>query len=247
MRYVGGKSKIAGEISRAILGATVARGRYVEPFVGGGAMLGRMAPSFTESYVGDISEVALMWRAVVSGWRPPTFISEAEYANLKGAEPSPLRAFAGFGGSFGGKWFGGYARGGLQSNGLPRNHQAESARAVEKVAKAIAGLRVVVIPSDYRHWTPTQGDVVYCDPPYRSTQGYAVGAFDSDEFWRIAEKWARAGAHVFVSEYQAPEGWDCIWQKEHRQSLTRPEQGRGATVEKLFRFSADVESVEAAA
>lgn len=235
MRYVGGKSKLARQIAATILGATDDRACYIEPFVGGGSVLAQMAPHFVRSYVGDASEIALMWDALVrEGWRPPEIVTEQEYAALKDADPSALRAFVGFGGSFGGKFFGGYARGGYRSNGEPRNHQGESARAVSRIADAISGSDVIVYQTDYRYWTPQSGDVVYCDPPYRDTQGYPVGAFDSDEFWSVVSHWARNGAHVFVSEYTAPKDWTCVWEATHRLSLTQPSQGRGERIERLF-------------
>ena len=56
-------------------------------------------------------------------------------------------------------------------------------------------------------------------PPYAGTTGYTseragVPKFDHDEFWATATRWAQSGVHVFVSEFNAPEGWTPIWERE---------------------------------
>ena len=66
--------------------------------------------------------------------------------------------------------------------------------------------------ADYKY---RDGDVVYCDPPYKNTNDYGI-KFDSDSFW----EWARTRAYpVYVSEYQAPSDFVSIWNKEKRSIL----------------------------
>lgn len=234
MRYVGGKGRIARAIVDVIAerspGATVA----VEPFMGGGAVTAELAKRFGLVLASDAHEdLALMWQAVSDGWTPPEMVTEDEYARLRSAEPSALRGFVGFGGSFGGKWFGGYARGGKTAAGTDRNHQGESSRAVTRVGKAIRSGTVALTHADYASAPIVPGSVIYCDPPYAGTQGYATGGFDSVEFWAWAEL-ASDVADVYVSEYAAPPWWSCVWQTSKRQSVTMPAQGRAVRTEKLF-------------
>lgn len=237
MRYVGGKSKIAQHLAAEMLAASEGRVVYWEPFVGGGSMLPHMAPFFRQTVASDISDdLILMWQALQRGWMPPEVVTVEEYNELRTAPPSALRGLVGFGGSFGGKWFGGYARGGFDSKGNPRNHQWESARAAMRIRDAIASSPVTFERRHYQTIQPQWGDVVYCDPPYAETQGYgAAGEFDSAAFWETAERWSELGATVFVSEYSAPEGWESVWSANKRQSLVRPDQGRDIRVEHLFR------------
>lgn len=55
------------------------------------------------------------------------------------------------------------------------------------------------------------GDIVYLDPPYAGTTGYAgAGTFDHSLFWEKAEDAAIRGVQVYVSEYTAPEHWRSI-------------------------------------
>lgn len=72
---------------------------------------------------------------------------------------------------------------------------------------------------DYEEWWPLRGSVVYLDPPYAGTTGYTseragIPKFDHDEFWATATRWAQSGVHVFVSEFNTPEGWTPIWERE---------------------------------
>ena len=75
----------------------------------------------------------------------------------------------------------------------------------------------------YADYAYRDGDVVYCDPPYKNTHGYGI-EFNSDAFW----EWARTREYpVYVSEYQAPSDFVSIWSKEKRvllngESLTAP-------------------------
>jgi DNA adenine methylase len=234
VRYVGGKGRIARAIVEQIQqhspDATIA----VEPFMGGASVTAELARAFPVVLAADAHpDIAALWSATTYGWTPPATVTEEEYAELRSAAPSPLRGLAGFGGSFGGKWWGGYARGGVMADQTPRDHQAESARAVVRIGEQLRAGAVWVGCRDYRNTPIIPGSVIYCDPPYASTQGYSTGAFDSIDFWAWAEI-ASDVADVYVSEYRAPSWWRCIWSTEKRQSVTMPAQGRAIRTERLF-------------
>ena len=227
MRYLGGKSKIAKRVAEAILASTEKRGRLIEPFVGGGAITAVLAPSFERVDAFDINnDLILMWQALKTGWKPPSEISEDQYKELKIAEPSALRAFAGFGGaSWGGKWFGGYAR------GDGRNYADESARSLLRDIRQMQNCTFECL--DYLKIKPVAGDVVYADPPYAGTTEYR-DTFNSTQFWETMGGWAADGVDVFVSEYAAPQGWKTIWEitrtRDMKSKLTNAEK----VTEKLF-------------
>lgn len=239
MRYMGGKGRVAKRIAETILAQTPDNsGTYWEPFVGGGAMASRMGHHFNTANYSDIHpDLMLMWQALHDGWEPPTIVTYDEYQQFRySTEPSALRGLVGFGGSFGGRWFEGYARGGNNADGTPRNHQAESARAV---LKDIAGMRAVESTTfscgDALLIEPADGDVVYCDPPYAGTTNYSrTDRLDHDKFWATAEEWASNGSHVFVSEYSAPAGWECIWEQPLRSSVRVGSADRHIATERLF-------------
>lgn len=243
MRYVGGKGRIAGRIASVILSRTPDRVAYLEPFVGGASVTEKMAPYFPECQAGDISsDLILMWQALQDGWVPPDAISVSEYYELMASAPSALRGLAGFGGSFGGRWFEGYARGGFRASGEPRNHFGESARSVVRSSALMTNVRFRCC--QYWEWEPAPGTVIYCDPPYlNDVKGWGgkrpeFFIFDSDKFWDVAAGWARNGSYVFVSEYSAPGKWEQVAEFSHRLSLLRPEHGREARIERLFSYGA---------
>ena len=65
---------------------------------------------------------------------------------------------------------------------------------------------------DYRQYEHRDGDVVYCDVPYKGTYHRYQTKFDTDAFW----EWARTRDYpVYVSEYKAPDDFVSIWEK-HR-------------------------------
>lgn len=183
---------------------------------------------------GDVHpDLMLMYRALIDGWQPPHVIPEEQYQRLKYSEPSALRGLAGFGQSFGGKWFGGYARG-KTNNGADRNYVSESIRNLAKITPVMKGTFLAVCP--YWAWRPQAGWVVYCDPPYADTQEFnSTDKFDSELFWSTMDFWARSiGAKVFVSEYRAPKDWELVREFQHWTSLSRQQESRTSRVERLW-------------
>lgn len=208
MQYLGGKSRLAKPIVKTIEQVLApyggAKGRVcIEPFMGGGAVTRELAGAFDRVFAYDIhSDLVLMWQALKEGWVPPNFVSEEEYKAAKSMLPSALRGFIGFGVSFGGKWFGGFARTVKGDNS--RNYAETSSRIVLRDITKMQN--VTFAQSDYKSIPVYPGAIVYCDPPYKGTTGYK-DKFDSDEFYKTCERWARQGAVVFVSEFSAPLHW----------------------------------------
>jgi DNA adenine methylase len=167
--------------------------------------------------------------AVRDGWAPPEVITEDEYNKLKTAKPSPLRAFAGFGCSNSGKFFGGYAR---ESTG--RNFAANAANSLQSLRPMLQGVAFYL-----RHYLETddlQADVIYCDPPYGGTTGFTIGRkgnkFLSKTFWKWAGERSKQSI-VLVSEYAAPDGFVPVWQKTVKTDMNG-KKGKIARIEKLF-------------
>lgn len=217
MQYVGGKFRQSRDFAPAILGFTSNRDAYLEPFVGGGWMLRAMGPHFQRVTAGDSHEdLILLWDAVWSGWSPPSSITEEQYQSIRREEPSALRGFVGFGSSFGGKWFGGYAR----QKGS--NETTFPTRAASNLVKTLAKLPedTQFVHQSYDEHNPGEGTVVYADPPYatRGVEYHTSDGFDHGKFWETMDEWVDSGAHVFVSEFHAPDHWEPL--VVSRQTLT---------------------------
>jgi len=224
MLYLGGKGRCGKAITEVILSTTPRRETLVEPFLGGGSVARHLAPHFASVLAGDTHEdLMLMWQAAAAGWVGPRSVTETEYAAARNMAPCALRAFIGFGCSYGGKWWGGYAR--PRGDRPCRTHPDYYARlASEDVASLGAILsRARLERTTYETWERDIDErcVVYADPPYANTTGYKSDReFDHAAFWITMQRWHDRGAHVFVSEYHAPDGWCSIWTKDQRRKVS---------------------------
>lgn len=220
MRYLGGKHRIAKQLAAEIR-SRVGAIEVWDAFCGGLSMTRALAeggPVFTSD--ANLALISL-YTAVASGWDPPGSVSESEYQTAKSLpDTDPFKAYAGFCAAFGGKYFGGYAR------GENRNWAAEGRRALLRDCPG----------RDFHcaNWLeiePVPGGALYLDPPYRGTTGYAaIGAFDSDRFEARVLQWSRV-CPVFVSEYAFPHGVE-VWASPQ---LKRATVGPGSiAIERLF-------------
>ena len=218
MRYQGGKAKIGKRLAEVIIPTLkIGTGNYAEPFVGAAGVAQHIAPHALSMSLSDASEdLILMWAALMGGWQPPREMSEERYQMLKGMYPCPERAFAGYGCSFAGKWFGGYAR-----DATGTDYAGQAARGLlAKTSNLNRCPRVSFTQRSYEDLDPHAGQVIYCDPPYANTLQYSrVGKFDSARFWEIVDRWDWACAFVFVSEFKAPPGWIPVWAKPQDGSM----------------------------
>lgn len=222
VRYLGGKSRLAKKFASILVAALpMHNGIFYEPFVGGFNVVPTLVNHLEVAICSDIHPgLIAMYRALQDGWEPPTEVSREDYYYIKGhsaAFQPEMAAFVGFGCSYSGKEWGGYA------SGEGRNYAKE--------AHDNLMTRLPDIKNCTFHWASYDGvplysetAVIYCDPPYRSTTGYKTGEFDHTEFDRWCENRALVGHTVFVSEFNAPEHWEVVW--EHERALHC--DGRGA-------------------
>lgn len=75
--------------------------------------------------------------------------------------------------------------------------------------------------------------IIYCDPPYKNSKGYEYSKnFDYEKFYDYCRKLTEIGDKVFVSEYEMPDDFKCVWSKEVTNSLNTIKTYK--PVEKLF-------------
>lgn len=236
MQYQGGKERIAKHLVEVMLSRRSGETSYLEPFMGGASVLCRMAPHFDEVVGADaMLDLVTMWESVTHrGWTPPETLTRDEYYTLRAASRAddPMTAFAAYGCSFGGKRWAGYAK-----DNPPKHPSAARAahRSIVRKASTMSSVRFLAVPYDQHD--PTEGTLVYADPPYAGTKAYpGAPKWDAGKFWAVMELWASRGATVFVSEYTAPKGWESIWSKEKHVSIGLSSARRWAT-EHLFVYA----------
>lgn len=235
MKYLGGKSKIAKQLLNVILPHRLPGQIWVEPFVGAAGLF-RYVANPRIGYDANGPLVSLL-RAVRGGWVPPENVTELEYRSAKAAPTlfSPeLLAFIAIGCSFGGKWFGGYAR--TSRNGDKyRNYAAESKRSLLEMAPVLRGAHLDA--AQYQMAYIPAGSIVYCDPPYKGTTGY-LHKIDHTGFWEWCRTQCRDNeCSVFVSEYEAPPDYLCAAAISHRANIRH--EAKGDRIDRLFIWDQD--------
>lgn len=221
---MGSKRRFAKELLPIILRERESR-LYVEPFVGGANMLDKVPGNRLASDIDP--DLICLWKAVSNGWLPPEKVTEDEYYRLKSSGASPLKGYAAFALSYAGKKFGGWCRDGEGR----RNYVDEAYRNALKQFPKLKGVEFVL--SSYLDLEIPEDSVVYCDPPYQGTTKYKHD-FDHDQFWN----WVRevsSHSQVFVSEYSAPDDFECLWEKQTTSSLTK-DTGSKTGTERLWRL-----------
>jgi site-specific DNA-adenine methylase len=135
--------------------------------------------------------------------------------NNKDYYPDYVVAHCGFNATFGAKWFGGFAR--KRKNGWDRDCVCGK----NLLLKQENGLKGVILSccSYYKLEIP-DNSIIYCDPPYENTTKYK-DKFNHSEFWDWCRKKRNEGHKIFISEYNAPNDFICLWQKEIVSSLTK--------------------------
>lgn len=210
MRYQGGKTLSAKNISKEILLRKGDADTFVSLFCGACSVEARLAPHFNKVICNDNHEylIALL-KGVQDGYELPDSISREQYKYIRDNkdEDKVLTGFVGFGCSFGAKWFGGYAY-----NSTNRNYASESKRALLRDNEYLKNVEFTC--KDYRDVElPSEGGcIVYADPPYYKTTQYSTGDFDTNAFWNYMREISQSHL-VFISELEAPEDFVPIWEK----------------------------------
>lgn len=253
MQYFGGKAKLASKLVPEVQKFCEHADVYWEPFCGSLNVFSRIRCGRKFASDACVPLIAL-FRYVQSGGILPTEVSEEDYRRAQRGECDPwYQAFVGFGCSFAGKWFGGYARGhgadaapatSSLSKKFNRNYANNANNALSrKFAVDMSNARFLVGEYDKirPRYTKHQRWVIYCDPPYAGTIGYnrsnVVGRWNPQKFWMWAQTQANAGATVLVSEYSCPIRHEIVASWRHRTEIRTPKSNNQKDrVEMLFRI-----------
>ena len=236
MKYMGSKARFSKEILPIILKDRKPEQWYVEPFAGG---MNAICEVQGNRIANDIhSHLIQMWRELVGGWIPKKYTRE-EYKQIrenKGKYPPHEVAWVGFNCSYSGVYFSGFAGETKTKIGTVRDYQTE---AIKNVLKQVPKMKGVIFQNKpYYELELPPKSIVYCDPPYEGTSKYKVDEFDHNLFWNWVRNISRQGHTVFVSEYNAPADFKCVWEKEAKSSLSANGKTgcNKVSVEKLFRY-----------
>lgn len=170
-----------------------------------------------------------MHRAVQSGAKLPDTVTEDEYQEIRAHGEDWLKGFVGFGLSYSGKYWRGYARGfegrnycTTAKNGLLKKHATMK--------------DVLFSEGPYNDCILPELSLVYCDIPYRDTTSYSTGKFKHDEFYAWASNKRSEGHNIFVSEYahNVPAGWSVVWECASRKYIRNADNVQEQTKEVII-------------
>jgi DNA adenine methylase len=213
MKYMGSKNRFAKELLPIILKDRTKGQYYVEPFAGGMNLIDKVEGN---RIANDIhTDLIEMWKALVSGWIPPLYVSEEDYKNAKSNKvkiDKALRGYIGFN-SYGGKWFAGYRR---DKQGK-RDYWQEHYNNIMKQVPKLKGVKFE--NTSFTDLDIPESSIIYCDPPYEGTTKYN-SKFDHILFWDWVRTKSKQGNKVYVSEYNAPSDFVCVWQKDAKSTFS---------------------------
>ena len=238
MQYVGSKNRLSKELVPIIQSYITADTKgYLEPFVGGANIIDKIE---CNNKIGvDVHEELIELLKYAQQNELPETISEEEYNEVKNNKedyPKWYVGLVGFCGSFGAKYFGGFARR-YNKDGSLFDVPRQAINSLRKQSKLDGFKSVKFLHMDFRNLPKDKikGYVIYCDPPYRDTTKYQREQFPYEGFYQWCKDMSKDNV-VLVSEYNMPEDFECIWEKQHKISLGSGVNGKNDKnrVEKLF-------------
>ncbi len=241
MRYCGSKRKFMKYLLPIITKDMDRYDTFCDMF-GGGMNVVCEIPCQRKLAVDSNQYVIALWKELQKNGMKniPMEVSEEMYNDVKRSYinndckyPLYIKGYVGTCCSFGGSWFNGYAR---YNPNKGEDHIKEAYNGLKLQVETFKNLdEVIFCHSSYDEFIDfDKEDIVYCDPPYASTKKYKDD-FDNNKFWEWARKVSKKAKHVYISEYDAPDDFKCIWQMKKKDGLGRKKGKKQNTkIEKLF-------------
>ena len=233
MKYMGSKNRLSKEILPIILKDRKLNQWYVEPFVGGANLIDKVQGHRIGA---DANKYLIeMWKGLQNNLERPLEITRElhaearnEYNDRKSNKFTDFEiGWIGFMASFNGRFFGG----GYSGKHKNRDYVNEQIRNTTKQLPYIK--TIDFYNCEYQDLDIPAESIIYCDIPYQGTKVYdSKLVFDYDKFWQWCRDMAKDNHKVFISEYNAPDDFKCIWEKEVKVSI-RPTKTLNK-IEKLF-------------
>lgn len=245
MKYMGSKARFRKDILPIILNDRKPNQWYVEPFAGGMNTIYEVAGNRIAN--DKNKHLISMWKGLLANRERPTEISKelynrarTEYNNGTNIEFDDFMiGWIGWMGSANGRFYdGGYSGKSNTKVGTIRDYIKEAISNIEKQVESMKG--VVFSSCDYTELKIPNESIIYCDIPYQGTKQYSTSKeFNHSKFWEWCREKANEGHTVYVSEYNAPNDFECVWSKSAKSSLSANGKigGNKESIEKLFKFS----------
>ena len=233
MKYMWSKNRIAKYLLPIILKDRKEWQWYVEPFVWGANMIDKVEGNRIWWEYNEY--IAKMWQELERGWNPPEKLEREVYYEIKDNKEKFTKQMVGYvwiNSSYSWIWFWSYAWK-TQTKWWIRDYQDEAYR---NTLKQIPNIKWVKFKhSSYNDLKIPDNSIIYCDPPYAWVCWYK-DKFNHLDFWDWCREQKKNWHTIFISEYNAPEDFKCVWEKEVKSSLSAnwKSWGNKNSTEKLF-------------
>ena len=242
MRYCGSKRKFMKSLLPILVKDMDENDTFVDLFGGGMNVISEI-PYKNKIAVDSNKYVIALWKELQENGMKniPITVSEEMYNDVKqsyvnkmGKYEDYIIGYVGTCCSFGGSWFNGYARYNPNKN---EDHIKEAYNGLKSHIENFKHLdKVSFYTYSYEQQPLLSSDIVYCDPPYASTKKYESD-FDNEAFWEWARDASKKVKRLYVSEYDAPDDFKCIWRMKKKDSLGRRKgKKQNVKIEKLFTY-----------
>lgn len=242
MKYQGSKQRILNGILPLMIPEIYNKSAFVDAFCGGCSVVENM-PKDIRRIANDKNKYLIaMWKSLTNDRcrKPPMRIERDFYCDVRDSYNNGddrytdgIKGWVGFMASWNGRYFdGGYSgHNVVGSNGKTRDYITEN---INNTLKQVPNLKGVEWQcGNYWEMDIPDNSLIYCDPPYKGTKEYVTSRnFDYEKFYDWCRMMYKKGHTVFVSEYNMPSDFYCVWSKEitnsmHQKNTYKP-------VEKLF-------------
>lgn len=252
MRYLGSKRRFMKQLTPILMEHVDENTVFIDAFCGGANVISEIPHHRKWAFEINYYIVALWKHLRENGIVGiPDNVSEEMYYDVKrdyltkgGKYPSYIIGYVGACCSYGSAWFNSYARYNPKKN---EDHIREAYRGLKKHVESFKYLdETVFMCESYRRIESLQRQqgqrgheyrfVIYCDPPYAGKKKYESD-FDNDTFWEWVRYMSKIdNVYVYVSEYEAPSDFKCIWSQVKSDGLRTTKNGekQKKEVERLF-------------
>ena len=254
MRYSGSKKRFMKDLLPILMKGTKKETLFIDAF-GGGMNVVSQIPLKNKIAIELNSFIVSLWKELQMKSNIddviPQELSEEEYYQLKQRyidnDTKGIESLIGYVGSacsYGGAWWNGYAKFNPKKN---EDHIKEAYNGLKKHIKGFYNFEETSFINDSylrieeiikERGCEAKDVVIYCDPPYASTKKYESD-FNHIEFWEWCREMSKKGYKVYISEYNAPSDFKCIWKKEKKDGMGTTSQGnkQKTKIEKLFKYN----------
>lgn len=242
MKYQGSKVKLAKDILPIMLSQMNDKIAFVDAFCGGCSIIQDVPLNYIRIANDKNRYLIAMWESLIVGKDFPSFIPKELYDDVRDCfhgknikYKDDMIGWIGYMASFNGRMFsGGYSGHNVKiKNGGYRDYITESINNIREQLRTHNFRGINWYSGDYYDIPIPDNSLIYCDIPYKNTKQYE---FSKDFDYGMFYDWCRAmkedGCTIFVSEYQMPSDFKCVWQKEVTNAMNQTITKK--PIEKLF-------------